>query len=68
MNINLSVFAALLFVFSWAQASDDSIFTEKARTRQYVGGPDESDLKVQAQVMKLQKSKNETNVEDEEGF
>lgn len=62
----------LLFViFVWginlnAFAAEDSVHVEKARTRQYVGGADESDLKVQAQVPKLKKSKNETNLEDDD--
>ena len=69
MKINLLVFTVFMFSFSKNWASDDSGFVQKARTRQYVGGPDESDLKVQTQVMKLQKSKNETSLEDsEEGF
>lgn len=68
MKINLLVFAVLMFSFSTIWAEDPG-FVDKARARQYVGGPDESDLKVQSQVLKLQKSKNETSLEDsEEGF
>ena len=63
------LFSVIIFAFSiFAVASEDSVYAEKARTRQYPGGADESDLKVQAQIPKLQKSKNETSVEDEEGF
>ena len=68
MKLNLTVFTACFLILSLAHATDDSALTERARTRQYLGGPDESDLKVQAQVLKLQKSKNDTNVDNEEGF
>jgi hypothetical protein len=68
-NIFFFLSAALLFSFEICQAEEDSAALEKARTRQYVGGADESDLKVQTQLMKIQKSKNETTIEDaEEGF
>jgi hypothetical protein len=63
------IFTVLLLSFSgpiWA--AEDSVFAEKARTRQYLGGPDETDLKVQAQIQKLQKSKNETSIDEDEGF
>lgn len=51
-------------------AAEDSVYAEKAQTRKYIGGADESDLKVQAVIPKLKKSKNETSIEaeDEEGF
>lgn len=69
MRLQVFVFFVLLFAISLTtSAAEDSVYAEKAQTRQYVGGPDESDLKVQAQIQKLQKSKNETNVEDGEGF
>lgn len=68
MTIFLFIFLTISFCFSFSWAAEDSAFVEKARTRQYVGGPDESDLKVQTQIPKLQKSKNETTIEDEEGF
>ncbi len=68
--MKLSFFIIILagFLPMGAFAAEDSAFAEKARSRQYVGGPDESDLKVQAKVLKLQKSKNETNTEEDEGF
>ena len=68
MKLSLFFFISTLFLMINASAAEDSAFAEKARTRQYIGGPDESDLKVQAQILKLQKSKNETNIEDDEGF
>lgn len=71
MRLQISIFLILfLGTVLNLQAAEDSVYAEKARTRQYVGGADESDLKVQAQIPKLQKSKNETSVEadDEEGF
>ncbi len=69
MKFRFFILFGILYFFSiltWA--AEDSAFLEKARTRQYLGGADESDLKVQAQLVKLQKSKNETTIEDEEGF
>lgn len=70
MKLQISLFITLFFgIILNVSAAEDSVYAEKARTRQYVGGADESDLKVQPQVQKLQKSKNETNIEDdEEGF
>ena len=58
----------ILFFCHFGWAADDVSYLEIARTRQYPGGFDESDLKVQAQIVKLQKSKNEANIEAEEGF
>lgn len=64
---SILVLTSLFFChFGWT--ADDVSYLEIARTRQYPGGIDESDLKVQAQVVKLQKSKNEANIEVEEGF
>lgn len=71
MKLQISVFFILfLGVVLNTSAAEDSAYSEKAQTRKYVGGADESDLKVQAQVPKLKKSKNETSVEagEEEGF
>jgi hypothetical protein len=58
--------ASLYSAAIWA--AEDSTFIEIAGSREYPGGADESDLKVQTQLLKLQKSKNETVIEDEEGF
>jgi len=66
-----SLFLILFFgVILNVSAAEDSVYAEKAQTRKYIGGPDESDLKVQAVIPKLKKSKNETSIEseDEEGF
>ena len=68
MKLILALSFFVISIFSTAHAADESIYAEKARNRQYAGGPDESDLKVQAQVLKLQKSKNETSIEEDEGF
>lgn len=50
--------------------AEETEFSEKARTRQYSSGADESDLKVQQQVAKeTKKNKVDTvDPEDEEGF
>ncbi len=64
----VTIFLCVGFSFCAALAAEDSAFVEKARTRQYMGGPDESDLKVQTQILKLQKTKNETTGDEEEGF
>ena len=66
-----SLFLILCFgLILKANAAEDSVYSEKAQARKYIGGADESDLKVQSQVKKLKKSKNETSIEaeDEEGF
>ncbi len=71
MKLQISIFLLLFTgIFLNVSAAEDSVFSEKAQTRKYVGGADESDLKVQAQIKKLKKSKNETSFEseDEEGF
>ncbi|MBC7741403.1 MAG: hypothetical protein H7061_04345 [Bdellovibrionaceae bacterium] len=51
-----------------SNAAEDSAFAEKARTRQYPGGADESDLKVQQVVAAVQKTKAEASQESNEGF
>ncbi len=68
MILKMVVLVAALSLVSAARAADESAFADKARNRQYLGGPDESDLKVQTQILKLQKSKNETTIEEDEGF
>lgn len=49
----------------WAAADEDSEVASRARSRQYVGGADESDLKVQPSLNKDQKNKTE---QADEGF
>lgn len=74
MKLHYSIWSLFLIVcfglILQVSAAEDSVFAEKAQTRKYVGGADEADLKVQAQVKKLKKSKNETSIEadEEEGF
>ena len=57
-------FVILLTPF-WAAADEDSEIASRARSRQYVGGADESDLKVQPLLNKDQKNKTE---QADEGF
>lgn len=58
----ISCFSAICF-------AEETEFSEKARTRQYSGGADESDLKVQQINTETKKTKVETvDPEDEEGF
>jgi len=71
MKLQISLFLILCFgLILKVGAAEDSAYAEKAQTRKYIGGADESDLKVQTQIKKLKKSKNETSIEaeDEEGF
>ena len=60
-------FAVLTLSFS-ALGFEDSATAELARTRQYAGGADEEDLKVQVLPGKDQKNKAEANQEANEGF
>ncbi|MBC7420098.1 MAG: hypothetical protein H7328_05170 [Bdellovibrio sp.] len=65
----MSVFFLSITVFAFgfsAVAAEDSAHAEKARTRQYTGGADEGDLKVQPLQTKDQK--NKTDQEANEGF
>ncbi len=64
----VTAFFAVGFSTMTASAAEDSAFAEKARTRQYAGGADESDLKVQANMATSQKVKPEPNQEATEGF
>lgn len=59
--------ASVLFLSNFAVAEENSDYAEKARERRYVGGADESDLKVQKAVTNT-KSKAEENDESNEGF
>ena len=51
-----------------ALAEEQSQYTEVARERRYVGGPDESDLKVQASTATAAKNKPAAGQESNEGF
>jgi len=74
LNTCYTLFASLMFVGALlisekTLAGDESQFAEKARLRQYPGGADESDLKVQAHLVISAKNKNNDMVEDSsEGF
>lgn len=60
----------MLFVTPAVWALDSSDYIEMARTRNYIGGADESDLKVQAEiyVAPSKKKKPVVKVEPGEGF
>lgn len=49
-------FSVVLFISSNLQADESSAFAEIARLRKYVGGADESDLKVQVVLYRAQSS------------
>lgn len=49
-------------------AEEQSQFTEIARERQYAGGHDESDLKVQQKAVSNSKAKPADRQESDEGF
>lgn len=68
MNTMKKMLSFLLIIncFSSFCFADETEFSEQARLRQYTGGADESDLKVQ-QVTE-NKKKVETDPEDEEGY
>lgn len=54
------------FYVSSLKAEENSDFSDKARDRHYLGGADESDLKVQKSLNT--KNKSEENQESNEGF
>lgn len=61
----------LLFIAGVTNASESNNYSEMARSRHYVGGADESDLKVQAalvQTPSAKKKKKSTTTEPVEGF
>ncbi len=64
LSAYLLSFAILLLSFS-AAANEDSESSQRARGRQYAGGADEEDLKVQQLPTKDQKNKSE---QTNEGF
>ena len=74
LNIHYALLLSLvllggLLVGEKIWAGDDGQFAEKARLRQYPGGADEGDLKVQAHLVISAKNKNNDMVEDSsEGF
>ncbi len=61
----------LIFSFtaflSIANAAEDSDYVQVARDRQYVGGQEESDLKVQVKLLTVELN-SESHAESEEGF
>ena len=62
-------FGLVVLVFSFcAIGYEDSVNAEKARSRQYNGGADEEDLKVQTQLAKDPKAKSSGVQEAAEGF
>lgn len=68
--IRLILFTLLFVPFAPALANEASPYAEVARLRQYAGGEDESDLKVQPvlnQASQLKKKK-QTSADSNEGF
>ena len=68
---NFLVFCLLFFSIIFVRvafAEEQSQFTEMARERQYPGGADESDLKVQQKTAASSKTKQNDHQESEEGF
>ncbi len=63
-----ALFALILSFVIPARAAEDSEFVQIARDRYYLGGVDESDLKVQLQLVPNEKNKNLDTQESEEGF
>jgi len=61
------LFASVLMVANIVKADENSEYAAKARERRYVGGADESDLKVQKAVNSA-KTKAEENEDANEGF
>lgn len=68
----ISIFVTCFLLFNYAGAEENSDYTEKAKERRYVGGADESDLKVQKSVVKNTNSNAKIKSEDpddaNEGF
>ena len=62
----VSVTALIISTASSVHAAEDSEFALLARDRQYLGGLDESDLKVQLQLIPNEKAVDTS--ESEEGF
>lgn len=70
MKLILKITVLLGIAFGFASAyAEDSEFADIARERRYVGGADESDLKVQKTVSTdPKKQKAEVSEESSEGF
>ena len=69
--ISILIFVALTSIFlavPKVSAEEQSQYTEVARERRYVGGADESDLKVQANGSTAAKNKPAATQESNEGF
>lgn len=64
----ISVAISILFLSAFASAEEASDYAEKARERRYVGGADESDLKVQKTVTNSKAKPVEESDESNEGF
>lgn len=59
---------SILFLSALSSAEENSDYAEKARERRYVGGADESDLKVQKAVANSKAKPVEESDESNEGF
>ena len=57
LRLRLSLIVILSTVALSAQADEESAFAETARLRTYIGGADESDLKVQPELNSRQGNK-----------
>lgn len=69
--INLiKIFIPILFLLTpfLLKAEDDLTFMEKAKERKYIGGADESDLKLQQKTLDDKNSIVKKNNEISEGF
>ena len=64
----LVALTSIFLVAEKASAEEQSQYTEVARERRYVGGADESDLKVQANTTAAAKNKAAPAQESNEGF
>jgi hypothetical protein len=56
-----AIITAAYFLTAYASLPAESIYIELARTRQYAGGADEADLKVQTYLKQSSKLKNRSN-------
>lgn len=65
----MKAFLIVVLFFSVSVLANDKDYMEIARMRKYIGGPDESDLKVQAVLYQApSKKKKPVKVEPNEGF
>lgn len=65
--LGLMLSMTVMMFSSTSKADDDSKFQVNAKERKYLGGPDESDLKVQ-KVLSVNSEKKEKTEESSEGF